>query len=173
MLIVIFLDIQKRRKKYMNKKIVLGSVDLTSVADGFHWYPIVTKFNYEERYINNIIESVEGTEFEKLIEDYYVPIKYIKDKVKLVDGHEKDKIHKIKGCFSNYVFIKCKMTGTLWNLLRTTTGVAVVLSTGGIPVPLTEDEINNIKEKQKMEGFTKEEQQQFIAKLVNKFAVSM
>ena len=68
---------------------------------------------------------------------------------------------------------KCKMTGTLWNLLRTTTGAAVVLSTGGIPVPLTEDEINNIKEKQKMEGFTEEEKQQFIDKLVNKFAVSV
>lgn len=157
----------------MNKKIVLGSVDLTGISDDFHWYPVVTKFNYEERYINNIIETVKHTEYEELIKDYYAPIKYIKEKVKLVDGAEKDKIHKIKGCFSNYVFIKCKMTGTLWNLLRTTTGAAVVLSTGGIPVPLTEDEINNIKEKQKMEGFTEEEKQQFIDKLVNKFAVSV
>lgn len=149
-----------------NKKVILGSVDLTNVSPDFCWYSIVTRFNYEEMYINNIIQAVDGTDLQALIEDYYVPIKYIKD------TDEKKKIHKIKGCFSNYVFIKCKMTDRLWNLLRTTTGVAVVLSTGGIPVAISEEDINDIKEKQKIEGFeSKEAENRFLATIKNKFTI--
>ena len=51
----------------------------------------------------------------------------------------------------------CKLTETLWNMFRTTTGVAVIPTVGGIPVSVTEDEINRIKEIQKAEGFSNEE----------------
>ena len=150
----------------MAKKITLGSVDLENISPDFCWYPIVTRFNYEEMYINNIIQAVDGTDLQELISDYYVPIKYIKD------SDEKKRVHKIKGCYSNYVFVKCKMTDRLWNLLRTTTGVAIVLSTGGIPVPISESEMNRMKEDQKIEGFESEEaEKKFLSTVKNKFTI--
>ena len=152
----------------MAKKITLGSVDLTKVPQDFAWYTIVTRFNYEEAYIQNVKESILGSDLESLVKEFYVPIKYIKE-IKKINGSEKIKIKKIKGSYSNYVFIKCKMNGTLWDRLRTTTGAAVILSTGGIPVPVTDEEIEKIKEAQCMEGFTKEEEQKKDEELKKKY----
>jgi hypothetical protein len=112
----------------MAKKALLGSVDLSNVSEDFKWYIIVTKFNYEEKYVNNVKQTIQDTQYESLINDYYIPIKYIKKTVTLHDGTKKDKVSKIKECYSNYVFIHCKMTKLLWNLLRTITGAAVILS---------------------------------------------
>ena len=59
----------------------------------------------------------------------------------------KDNIQKVKGALSNYIFIKCVLDEGLWNLLRTTTGVAVIPTTGGFPVAISEQEIKKMKEK--------------------------
>lgn len=141
----------------MFKRIVLGKVDLSNVPNKYRWYTIVTQFNYEAKYIQNVKEAVEGTELEKYISDYYIPIKYTKKQVTLVDGTKKDKIHKVKGAFSNYVFIKCILTERIWNLLRGTTGVAVIPTVGGIPQCLTQYDIDKIKEEYAPEGFSEEE----------------
>lgn len=139
------------------KKIILGSVDLKHVPKDFAWYTIVTRFNYEEAYIQNVKESIMGTDLEQLVKEFYVPIKYIKEIVSRIDGTKRERIKKVKGSYSNYVFIKCKMTGNLWDRLRTTTGAAVILSMGGIPVPITDEEIETIRNAQCMEGFSTEE----------------
>lgn len=152
----------------MVKKVSLGSVDLNSVPKDFSWFPVVTQFNYEEKYIENVMLATKGTHFENLIDSYYIPIKFIKKNEFTKNNNWEYKIHKIKGCYSNYVFIKCKLTEDLWNLLRTTTGVAVILSTGGIPVPLSEAEMNHIKYNQRPEGFEKEEEEKLMKK-INRF----
>ena len=148
---------------------MLGSVDLSNVPKIFQWYPVVTKFNYEEKYIENVQETVCGTKLEPLISEYYIPIKYTKEKVKLIDGSEKEKLHKVKGIFSNYVFVKCILLEEVWNMLRSATGAAVVLSTGGIPVSLTDEEMDNIKQKQCAEGFSKEDLVEFNKKHLDKY----
>ena len=125
----------------MFKRIILGKVDLSGVPQEYKWYTVVTQFNYEEKYIENVQEAVVGTELEHLISEYYVPIKYTKEKIKLVDGATKNKIHKTKGALSNYVFIKCILTESLWNLLRGTTGIAVIPTVGGIPQWLSEEDV--------------------------------
>jgi hypothetical protein len=141
----------------MFKKIVLGSVDLSDVSDDFKWYTLVTQFNYEEKVLENIKDGLIATNQQDLVCDCFVPIKYKKETNLLADGTTSDRIRKTKGAFSNYIFIKCKLTETLWNMFRTTTGVAVIPTVGGIPVSVTEDEINRIKEIQKAEGFSNEE----------------
>ena len=80
------------------------------------------------------------------------------------DGSTKTKIHKVKGCYSNYVFVKCVMTASMWNCLRTTSGASVILSTGGFPTEIAQSEIDKIKEQQKPEGFTEEEINELISK---------
>lgn len=161
--------ITTERRDLMFKKIMLGSVDLSVVPKEYVWYTVVTKFNYEEKYIDNVQQAIQDTNLEKLISEYYIPIKYTKEKVKLIDGTEKDKIHKVKGCFSNYVFVKCIMTEKLWNLLRTTTGAAVILSTGGIPSYLYQHDIDMMKQQQCVEGFTKQEEKELKQKQDEKY----
>ena len=132
-----------------NKKIILGSVDLTDVRDSYEWYTIVTNYNMEEKYVSDIMNAVQDTPFEALIAEYYIPIKYIlTNPLNVIEDGDKPKIKKEKGCFASYVFIKCKLTEELWNLLRTTTGASVILTTGGIPIPNTEEEIAKIRETQ-------------------------
>lgn len=150
----------------MAKKALLGSVDLSNVSEDFKWYIIVTKFNYEEKYVNNVKQTIQDTQYESLINDYYIPIKYIKKTVTLHDGTKKDKVSKIKECYSNYVFIHCKMTKLLWNLLRTITGAAVILSTGGIPVPIDDAEMMKMKLERSPEGFTPEEEKELFKKVL-------
>ena len=157
----------------MFKRIILGKVDLSGVPQEYKWYTVVTQFNYEEKYIENVQEAVVGTELEHLISEYYVPIKYTKEKIKLGDGATKNKIHKTKGALSNYVFIKCILTESLWNLLRGTTGIAVIPTVGGIPQWLSEEDVRNIKEKQKPEGFTEEELQKFYEKQNKKYHMNV
>jgi transcription antitermination factor NusG len=152
--------ITKERRDLMFKKIMLGSVDLSVVPKEYVWYTVVTKFNYEEKYIDNVQQAIQDTNLEKLISEYYIPIKYTKEKIKLVDGTEKDKIHKVKGCFSNYVFVKCIMTEKLWNLLRTTTGASIIISTGGIPSYLYQNDIESMQRQQCIEGFTEQEEKE-------------
>lgn len=155
----------------MFKKILLGSVDLSNVPKQYAWYTVVTKFNYEEKYVDNVQQAIQDTNLAPLISEYYIPIKYTKEKVTLVDGTEKDKIHKVKGCFSTYVFVKCILTERLWNVLRTTTGAQVIVSTGGIPVYLAQCEIDKMKHTQCMEGFSKEEAETFQNKQKAKYVM--
>lgn len=152
----------------MAKKVILGSVDLEHVSPNFAWYVVVTQFNYEEKYIENVMLATRDSDFEELIDSYYIPIKYSKTFDTLVDGSKKEKIHKVKGCYSNYVFIKCKMTKELWNLLRTTTGASLILTTGGIPQALSDSEINHVRYNQRPEGFRPEEAKKLLDSL-NRF----
>ena len=154
------------------KKIQLGSVDLSGVENKYHWYPVVTLFNHEEAFARNFKESIEGTPLESLVNEIYVPTKLSKEMVTLKDGTKKAKIHHKLGAYSNYVFVRCILTESIWNRLRTTTGVAVVLNTGGIPSPIADKEINKIKEQQKPEGFSKSELKEMAEKYKKKYIVT-
>lgn len=45
------------------------------------------------------------------------------------------------------------MTSDVWNFLRTRSGAAVILSTGGYPTEISPEEIEKISEQQAPEGF--------------------
>ena len=153
----------------MFKKNVLYKVDLSNVSSDYCWYALVTQFNYEEKCIENIQDAVHGTDLEDKIADYYIPIKYSKEVLTLADGTQKDKVHKVKGAFSNYIFVKCILTEKMWNTLRTITGVAVIPTVGGVPTSVSDEEIQNMKNTQKPEGFTEEELKEFEKKQYKKF----
>lgn len=131
----------------------LALIDLSQVKQEFVWYAVVTQFNHEESFVRNVVEGASGTFLQDYIQQCYIPIKYTKEKVKQKDGTWKDKVHKVKGCYSNYVFVKCIMTSDVWNFLRTRSGAAVILSTGGYPTEISPEEIEKISEQQAPEGF--------------------
>lgn len=143
----------------------LALIDLSQVRQDFIWYAVVTQFNHEESFVRNVVEGASGTFLQDYIQQCYIPIKYIKEKVVQKDGTLKDKIHKVKGCYSNYVFVKCIMTSEVWNFLRTRSGAAVILSTGGYPTEISPEEIEKIHKQQAPEGFDTEGTKEILKKV--------
>ena len=143
----------------------LALIDLGQVKQDFVWYAVVTQFNHEESFARNVVEGASGTFLQNYIQQCYIPIKYAKEKVVQKDGTVKDKIHKVKGCYSNYVFVKCIMNSEVWNFLRTRSEAAVILSTGGYPTEISPEEIEKIYEQQAPEGFDKEERAEIMKKV--------
>ena len=152
----------------MNKKIILGFVDLSDVPHDYRWYTVVTQYNYEEKYVQNVLEAIQDTKLEPLISEVYLPFKYIQEE-RTVNKKLVKKVRKVKGSYASYVFVKCILTETMWNLLRTTTGAAVILTTGGVPTPITQEQIEVIKEHQAPEGFTDEEWIEYAQQLEDKY----
>ena len=155
-----------------NKRIQLGSVDLSEVENKHCWYPVVTLYNHEENFARNLKDAITDSPLESLVSEIYVPVKISKEMVKLKDGSSKAKNHRQLGAYSGYVFVRCILTEALWNLLRNTTGVAVVLSTGGIPSPITSTEIKKIKKQQKPEGFSQSELKKMAEEYKRKYIVT-
>lgn len=143
----------------------LALIDLSQVKDEYIWYAVVTQFNHEESFVRNVVEGASGTFLQDYIKECYIPIKYTKEKVVQKDGTLKDKIHKVKGCYSNYVFVKCIMNSEVWNFLRTRSGAAVILSTGGYPTEISQEGIDKIRKQQTPEGFGKEELTEIMKKV--------
>jgi transcription antitermination factor NusG len=140
-----------------NKKIILGSVNLNYIDDTFQWYAIVTQFNYEKFYVNNLIQGIEGTKLESQVDEFFVPIKKILNNPFEVYEYKKaPKISIVKDAYSFYVFIKCKLSEELWCFLRETTGVAVIPTVGGIPRPVSEQEIYKTKCFSRPQGFLRD-----------------
>lgn len=152
----------------MGKKVILGFVDLVDVPNDYRWYTVVTQYNYEEKYVENVIQAIMGTKLEKLISELYVPIKYIQEE-RVTAKRKTKKVRKVKGSYASYVFVKCILTETLWNLLRTTTGAAVILTTGGCPTAISQEQIDVIREHQAPEGFDSTELQALQEKLDAKY----
>ena len=133
----------------LGKKTLFTNIDLSGLPDEFAWYSIVTMFNMEEAYLKNVMQVIRNNDLEDNIDEYYLPVSFTKriDRKMMKDGMIKEtpRIRKSKGAYSNYIFIKCKMNSTLWNILRTTTGVSVIPTYGGHPIPISDDEVRKIK----------------------------
>lgn len=133
----------------LGKKTLFTNIDLSGLPDDFAWYSIVTLFNMEEAYLKNVMQIIRNNDLEDNIAEYYFPVSFTKkiDRKMMKDGMIKEtpRIRKSKGAYSNYIFVKCKMNITLWNILRTTTGVSVIPTYGGYPIPISDDEVRKIK----------------------------
>ena len=142
----------------MSIRNMLTNVDLSLVKRDYAWYTVTTLFNCEESYVRNLKDAVRGHDLSQYMKEYYIPIQYEKTE----DG----KVRKRKGDFSRYVFVKCILTSKVWNVLRTTAGAAVVLTTGGVPVEISDEEIQEIRRQTAPIGFTEEEENELRRKLL-------
>lgn len=137
----------------MSTRSLLASVNLSHVRRDYAWYTVATLFNCEESYIRNLKDAMAGAGLSDYVQEYYVPLKFIQEKKKGKDGKPVKKVRKVKGDYSGYVFVKCILTARVWNFLRTTKGVAVVLTSGGFPDEISQEEIDKIRAHQAPEGF--------------------
>ena len=148
----------------MSTRNLLANVDLSGVKRDYTWYTVATMMNCEESYVRNLKDAFRGSFLSDYIEEYYIPMQYIK---------KDDKIKKLRGDYSGYVFVKCILTARVWHILRTTQGVAVVLTAGGVPVEVDDAAIETIRKQCSPQGLTDAEIQKLEASLAKEFKFSV
>ncbi|MCL2633684.1 MAG: transcription termination/antitermination protein NusG [Oscillospiraceae bacterium] len=102
------------------------------------WYILHTYSGYEKKVADNIVKLVENRNFQHLIEEVMVPTEMVTE---THDGKTKQVEVKLFPC---YVYVKMVMTDESWYICRNTRGVTGFVGPGSKPIPLTEQEIQNL-----------------------------
>lgn len=109
------------------------------------WYVIHTYSGYENKVKANLEKRIESMNMEDKIFRILVPME---DEVEYKDGKRKVTKRKV---FPGYVLVEMIMTDDSWYVVRNTPGVTGFVGSGSKPIPLTDDEANQIIRQMGME----------------------
>lgn len=104
-----------------------------------HWYVVHTYSGYENKVKANLEQKVQSMGLENEIFEVIIPMKDEIERNK--DGVEKVTQRKI---FPGYVLVNMIVNEKTWYDVRNTDGVTGFVGSGTKPIPLTEDEVENI-----------------------------
>ena len=102
------------------------------------WYVVHTYSGYENKVKTNLEKAIENRNLEELIVDIKVPTEDVVE----TKGEEKKIV--TRKIFPGYVLIKMVMTDDTWYIVRNTTGVTGFVGPASKPVPLTEEEVEEL-----------------------------
>ena len=103
-----------------------------------HWYVVHTYSGYENKVKVDIEKTIENRGLQDQILEVSVPMQSV---VELKNGVEKKADKKM---FPGYVLINMVMNDDTWYVVRNTRGVTGFVGPGSKPVPLTEEEMQNL-----------------------------
>lgn len=103
------------------------------------WYVVHTYSGYENKVKANLEKTIENRNMEEAIIDIRIPMEEV---VEIKDDGQKRVVERKK--FPGYVIIKMIMTDETWYVVRNTRGVTGFVGPASKPVPLTEQEIENM-----------------------------
>ena len=104
-----------------------------------NWYVVHTYSGYENKVKANIEKTIENRHLEDQILEVRVPME---DVVEVRNGVKKQVQRKL---FPGYVLLNMVMNDDTWYVVRNTRGVTGFVGPGSKPVPLTEEEMAEIK----------------------------
>lgn len=102
------------------------------------WYVIHTYAGYENKVKANLEKRVDSMHMGENIFRVIVPME---DEVQIKDGKKKVIKRKV---YPGYVLVEMNMTDDSWYVVRNTPGVTGFVGTGSKPVPLHDEEVENI-----------------------------
>lgn len=102
------------------------------------WYVVHTYSGYENKVKVDIEKTIENRGLQDQILEVSVPMEEV---VELKNGAQKQVERKM---FPGYVLIHMVMNDDTWYVVRNTRGVTGFVGPGSKPVPLTEEEMNNL-----------------------------
>ncbi len=102
------------------------------------WYVVHTYSGYENKVKTNLEKRVDSMEMNDKIFQVIVPTE---TQVQIKDGRRKELEKKV---FPGYVIVEMVLDDDSWYVVRNTPGVTGFIGSGTKPVPLTEEEVNNI-----------------------------
>ena len=103
-----------------------------------HWYVVHTYSGYENKVKVDIEKTIENRKLQDQILEVSVPLQEVK---KLKNGQRKSSMKKM---FPGYVLLYMIMNDDTWYVVRNTRGVTGFVGPGSKPVPLTEEEMENL-----------------------------
>ena len=109
------------------------------------WYVVHTYSGYENKVKANIEKTIENRKLQDQILEVSVPLE---DVVEVKNGKEKTVQRKM---FPGYVLLNMIMNDDTWYVVRNTRGVTGFVGPGSKPVPLTEEEMQNMGLKREQE----------------------
>ena len=102
------------------------------------WYVVHTYSGYENKVKVNLEMTVQNRGMQDLISEIKVPMEEV---IEVKDNKKRVKQQKV---FPGYVMVKMVMTDDTWYVVRNTRGVTGFVGPGSKPIPLTEEEVENM-----------------------------
>jgi transcriptional antiterminator NusG len=102
------------------------------------WYVIHTYSGHENKVKANLERSIVARELEDKILRVEVPMEEVAE---MKNGKRVISTYK---CFPGYVLVQMEMNEDTWQVVRNTSGVTGFIGTGSKPIPLSDDEVNDI-----------------------------
>ena len=103
-----------------------------------NWYIVQSHSNFENKVAKTIKEEAEKAEFSDKIEEVIVPTHDI------TEVRRGKRVQRKKKYFPGYVLIKSEMDNELYHLIKNIKKVSGFLGSKGIPVPVSDKEIEKI-----------------------------
>jgi len=102
------------------------------------WFVIHTYSGYEERVKKNLEQRIKFMDSKDEIAQIVIPTE---EETEVKGGQRRTVTKKI---LPGYVLVQMKMSDRSWNVVRNTPGVTGFVGTGSKPIPLQEEEVNQI-----------------------------
>ncbi len=106
--------------------------------NGKSWFVVHTYSGHEERVRKNLEQRMKLMDAGDDISSVVVPTE---DEVEVKGGQRRTVARKV---LPGYVLVQMKMNDQTWNIVRNTPGVTGFVGSGNRPVPLREDEVEQI-----------------------------
>ena len=106
-----------------------------------NWYVLHTYSGYEEAVAKNLKQRIESLGMEDKIFNVLVPKE---KKIKIKNSKRKVTEEKI---YPGYVLVEMMVTDDSWYVVRNTPNVTGFVGAGTMPIPVSKDEIDNLKKR--------------------------
>lgn len=113
-------------------------------SEGRKWYVLHTYSGYEDAVAEALRQRIETMNMQDKIFEVVVP----KEKIVEVRKGEPQEVE--KRMFPGYVLVNMIVTDDSWYVVRNTPNVTGFIGSGTIPVPVSEDEIKNMRKRMGM-----------------------
>ena len=110
-----------------------------------NWYVLHTYSGYEDSVAKNLKQRIESLDMSEKIFDVIVPKE---KKIKIKNGKRKVIDEKV---YPGYVLVEMIVTDDSWYVVRNTPNVTGFIGSGTTPVPISKEEIDNLKKRMEVE----------------------
>lgn len=114
--------------------------------NGKNWYVIHTYSGYEERVKKNLEQRIKFMDSGDEVFEVVIPTE---EEVEIRGGQRRNVAKKI---LPGYILVQMKMSDQSWNIVRNTPGVTGFVGSGGKPVPLLGEEVDQILRQMRAEA---------------------
>ena len=106
------------------------------------WYVIHTQTGAENKAKVNLMSRAEAAGMTTAVQQVYIPTERVSE---VKAGKKKISERKF---FPGYILVQMELTDDTWYLVKNTPGISGFVGSGRTPIPLSEDEVNQILRQQ-------------------------